>query len=143
MSSYEAIGFCPACESDHLLTWEDRGPDYLIRCSRAGEYWSEEYYGDLVEHMNYMAMKEEDIEETLEQRGKTYGDWKVQAQITEDIISAINYNNEQDIEPYKYQALCMIASKIARIVNGDSNHIDSWRDIEGYARLVRKELERD
>ena len=36
----------------------------------------------------------------------------------------------------------MIASKIARIVNGDPDYADNWHDIAGYARLVEKELEK-
>jgi len=29
---------------------------------------------------------------------------------------------------------------MARIVNGDSNYIDNWHDIAGYATLVEQEL---
>jgi hypothetical protein len=35
----------------------------------------------------------------------------------------------------------MIASKIARIVVGDYDHIDSWVDIAGYAKLVADRLQ--
>jgi hypothetical protein len=34
----------------------------------------------------------------------------------------------------------MILHKLARIVNGDANYIDSWRDIVGYSQLVVDEL---
>ena len=34
----------------------------------------------------------------------------------------------------------MILHKLARIVNGDANYIDSWRDIVGYTQLVVDEL---
>jgi hypothetical protein len=37
----------------------------------------------------------------------------------------------------------MIAMKIARILSGNSNFADHWEDIEGYARLVSNELERE
>ena len=37
-------------------------------------------------------------------------------------------------------AMYMIASKMARIVNGDPNYIDNWHDIAGYATLVEQEL---
>jgi hypothetical protein len=37
----------------------------------------------------------------------------------------------------------MITHKISRILNGDPNYDDSWRDIAGYAMLVVKELERN
>ena len=41
------------------------------------------------------------------------------------------------------EALDMIQHKIARILNGDPNYIDSWTDIIGYARLVEKRLTSD
>lgn len=34
----------------------------------------------------------------------------------------------------------MIAGKIARIINGDPNYVDSWHDIAGYATLIEQEL---
>jgi hypothetical protein len=37
--------------------------------------------------------------------------------------------------------MTMIVHKLARIVNGDPNYGDSWRDIEGYAKLVADRLE--
>jgi hypothetical protein len=39
------------------------------------------------------------------------------------------------------EALDMIASKIARIVIGDYDHVDSWVDIAGYATLVADRLQ--
>jgi hypothetical protein len=41
------------------------------------------------------------------------------------------------------EALEMIAMKIARILSGNPNFADHWEDIEGYARLVSNELERE
>jgi hypothetical protein len=41
---------------------------------------------------------------------------------------------------HQKESLEMIASKIARIVCGDSNHHDSWHDIGGYAKLVADRL---
>lgn len=40
-------------------------------------------------------------------------------------------------------ALGMINVKIARIVCGDQNHLDHWRDIAGYAELALREIERN
>jgi hypothetical protein len=39
------------------------------------------------------------------------------------------------------ESLDMIANKIARIVNGDPNYLDSWVDIVGYTTLVVNKLE--
>ena len=40
-------------------------------------------------------------------------------------------------------SLEMIALKVARILHGDANHIDSWRDIAGYSELVAIDIERN
>ena len=38
------------------------------------------------------------------------------------------------------EALELIAMKMSRIVHGNPNHLDSWDDIAGYARLVADRL---
>lgn len=38
--------------------------------------------------------------------------------------------------------MTMIATKMARIVNGDPDYLDNWHDIQGYAKLVQQELEK-
>jgi hypothetical protein len=38
------------------------------------------------------------------------------------------------------ESLDMIATKIARIVCGDPDELDSWVDIGGYAELVIKDI---
>ena len=47
----------------------------------------------------------------------------------------------EDMTPSQHEALFMVLHKVARIVNGDFNYDDSWRDIAGYATLVANELE--
>ena len=39
------------------------------------------------------------------------------------------------------EALDMIMTKIARVINGDANHVDTWNDIAGYATLVSERLQ--
>jgi len=38
------------------------------------------------------------------------------------------------------QALRVIVDKLARILNGDPDYIDSWHDLCGYATLVEQRL---
>lgn len=45
------------------------------------------------------------------------------------------------MDPDQIECLEMIAHKIGRILNGDPNYGDSWRDISGYATLVADRLE--
>lgn len=91
------------------------------------------------------------IQKTLNERGSRYGDYKNHANISQEIQNAIArgiHNREDkldmgDIEPYQLETLSMIAHKIGRIVNGDWNYDDSWKDIAGYATLVVNELEKE
>jgi hypothetical protein len=41
------------------------------------------------------------------------------------------------------ESLDMICHKMARILNGNPYHFDSWHDIIGYARLIESELDKD
>lgn len=92
-----------------------------------------------------------DIQQTLDERGDRYGDWKNHAQISQDIQNAIikgwfNRGDGQDfgdIPAYMTEALTMISNKIGRIINGDPYYDDSWQDIAGYATLVVNQLKKD
>lgn len=84
-------------------------------------------------------VRQQSIEATLKQRQATYGNFEDVAFVTENIMSVlgqVRVNGLQDLPNTHRMALYMIASKMARIVNGDFNHIDGWHDIGGYAKLV-------
>lgn len=79
------------------------------------------------------------IDATLAERQSTYGNFEDVAFVTENIMSVLGHvrvNGLSELPDTHRMALYMIASKMARIVNGDFNHIDSWHDIGGYAKLV-------
>lgn len=84
----------------------------------------------------------DEIQKTLEQRGKRYGEFKKQAKIAQQ-LKAVMYESamECSLSDDKKEALEMICTKIARIVNGDPNYKDNWVDIAGYATLVADNLE--
>lgn len=83
------------------------------------------------------------IDTILRERGATYGPFIRQAQITADLKGIMRAYCMWDevLAPDQREALEMFAVKIARILNGDPNFADNWRDIEGYARLVANRLE--
>ena len=93
------------------------------------------------------------IEETLNERGKRYGDFDKHALITQSIklimqgrssLEQIQLETNWDKMSFdKREALEMIAHKIGRILNGDPNYKDSWVDIAGYAQLVANSLTDD
>lgn len=94
----------------------------------------------------------------LKERGSRYGQFKDHAMIAQtlkcvmqgDLAGADVFINQLDHKALsaKYtsmhadqmEALEMIAHKIARILNGDPDYEDSWRDIAGYATLVADRL---
>lgn len=77
------------------------------------------------------------VSETLDERGKRYGDFPGHARITQNIKRAmLDSENWNGLSDDKKEALEMIAHKIGRILNGDPNYKDSWHDLVGYAKLV-------
>jgi nucleoid-associated protein YejK len=84
-----------------------------------------------------------DIKQTLNERGKRYGSFKGHAEVSQRLKVVVQEEletREKFLSPVQQEAVDMILHKLARIVNGDSNYIDSWRDIVGYTQLVVDEL---
>ena len=85
------------------------------------------------------------IEDTLKEREKTYGDYEKVSSLTRSLMASMEYSkNWAELYPFQQEALHMIASKIARILEGgDIEYVDSWHDIAGYATLVEDCLTRE
>lgn len=82
------------------------------------------------------------IEETLGERQKTYGDFSDVAHRAQAIKAALRSSKRWTmLASCQRESLEMIANKLARILEGDNNHIDSWHDVAGYAQLVVNYLE--
>lgn len=83
------------------------------------------------------------VDETLEQRGKRYGTFVKHSELSQSLLRTIRTHtllNDKRLSDIHTEALSMICHKLARIVNGDPNYDDSWRDIAGYATLVEKHI---
>ena len=84
-------------------------------------------------------VRQQTIEATLAERQAQYGCFEDVARTTGNIMEALSevrVNGLNDL-PYPHRmALYMIASKMARIVNGDFNYRDNWHDIGGYSKLI-------
>ena len=81
------------------------------------------------------------LNEILKQRGSVYGKFINHAELSQYLKSCIcSQDRLVPLSPIHSEALEMIFHKIARIVNGNPNYIDSWRDIAGYAQAVINEL---
>ncbi len=81
-------------------------------------------------------------EAILKERGARYGKFTDHARISQNSLRMLSsepgWHNLSDDQK---EALTLICHKMARIINGDPNYSDSWRDIAGYAELVAKRLE--
>ena len=78
------------------------------------------------------------IDDVLKERGSRYGEFKDHAEISQLIKFALfeAHGKELRLSADQRESLEMIAHKLARIVNGDPNYLDSWVDIVGYSQLV-------
>ena len=97
---------------------------------------------EMIEDWRAEAEADTNVDAILNTRATTYGSFEDVAE-TAQSIKDILYGTTglPKIRSDQREALDMISSKIARIVNGDSNHIDSWIDIAGYATLVADRLQ--
>ena len=88
-------------------------------------------------------LTEGNIQETLGKRSPVYGPYGEQVIVRRDIVdimlAAYNRNNNVPM-PHKYQEYIWdIANKLSRIAT-TPQHIDSWHDIQGYAKLIELDL---
>lgn len=82
------------------------------------------------------------IDNTLDERGRRYGDFDSHAAITQTLKAVMQDTPNWDgLADDQKEALDMVAHKIGRILNGDPDYVDSWHDIIGYVRLVEQRLE--
>ena len=81
------------------------------------------------------------IDEILAERQKTHGDFSDHADVTQR-IKMVMYNSMKwtSLTPSQRESLEMIAHKIGRILAGNPNYADHWRDIAGYATLIERQL---
>jgi hypothetical protein len=88
--------------------------------------------------------QETDIDETLNERAQDYGKFKDGAALMQGIKRLLADHARAHNKTFaddQWEALEMIVHKIARIVNGNPDKVDSWVDIAGYATLVADRLQ--
>lgn len=83
------------------------------------------------------------VKALLGERGKTHGDYTRHAAVTQDLKRCIHFwlnkrgeDGQPDLSDEAKETLDMIAHKIGRVIAGQWDHPDHWRDISGYASLV-------
>ncbi len=82
-----------------------------------------------------------DVDNTVTQRGERYGLFADGAVIMQDLKTVMRATpGWERLTPSQHEALEMIQHKIGRVLNGDPTYDDNWRDIAGYATLILNEL---
>jgi hypothetical protein len=88
--------------------------------------------------------EETGIDETLNERAQDYGKFKDGAALMQGIKRLLADHARAHGKTFaddQWEALEMIVHKMARIVNGNPDKVDSWVDIAGYATLVADRLQ--
>lgn len=99
--------------------------------------WQRESLNDKIATAEVARQQSKNIDATLAERQSQYGSFTGVANTTGQLMAIIKNSPNGHTMPYAHEeALHMICSKIARIVNGDINHLDSWHDIGGYSKLI-------
>ena len=82
-----------------------------------------------------------ELDKTLAQRGEVYGRFVDHAAISQSIKRSMRAApGWQELPDDMRESLEMLAHKVARILNGNPDYVDSWHDVSGYATLVEKRL---
>ena len=84
------------------------------------------------------------VDEILDTRAQNYGKFKDGAALMQSIKRTLAEHAAKHNKTFaddQWEALEMIVHKIGRIVNGNPNAEDSWRDVSGYATLVADRLQ--
>lgn len=81
------------------------------------------------------------LDATLNDRGREYGHYPLMARVAQNLKTIMHQSanwHSASLGVDKQEALDMIATKIARILCGNPNNVDSWHDIGGYARKAEE-----
>jgi hypothetical protein len=83
-----------------------------------------------------------DVTSIVAERGATHGPFGLVSSTAQRIKQTYRESPNWELMPaYMQEALDNIATKQARILNGDWEFLDHWDDVQGYARRVVQEVE--
>ena len=85
-----------------------------------------------------------EINKLLDERGKTHGDIVVQSYFSQEMKNVLHVSPHwRNMSTVKRECLEMIVHKISRVLAGNPNEPDHFRDIIGYSQLILNEIEKD
>jgi Domain of unknown function (DUF6378) len=80
--------------------------------------------------------KKKPIDGLLSERGKTHGDYVKDAGVAIQFLLVVEREFTTAHSSTMRHSIIMIIFKLARILTGDPDFADHWRDIAGYATLI-------
>jgi hypothetical protein len=84
------------------------------------------------------------VDKVVDKRAITYGKFEELAEVSQRFKDSLHYfliTRNKYLAPDQQEAMELIITKLARIINGNSDYPDNWKDIAGYATLVADRLE--
>lgn len=74
--------------------------------------------------------------EVLKDRKKTHGPYEESSKFVQLIKSSARTSPQwMSMKPHQQETIDMVAHKLGRILYGNANFVDSWRDLIGYIQL--------
>lgn len=105
-------------------------------------------YPVLEEHVPVEEIKalcdRQSVDDLVDERAGKYGKFRDLSEVSQRFKESLHYSliaRDKRLAPDQQEALEVILHKFARIINGDSDYVDNWKDIAGYATLVADRLE--
>lgn len=128
-------------ETDYRVIWKRETLNDQVASAEVARQESKEWDLGDYDFAESDALIESNVEQssivkTLAERQSTYGDFSKVAEMTQGLLFVMSQYGYSDMPDTHKESIHMIASKLARIVNGDNNHLDSWHDIGGYSKLI-------
>ena len=84
-----------------------------------------------------------DRDPPLVEREKTHGSFQQNADISSALKVIFREHDEKILSSIHREALDMIALKLSRILSGQANFKDHWRDLSGYSLLAMEACDED
>lgn len=76
----------------------------------------------------------------IEERAKIRGDFREQARVSQNLKRMLHDARGQQLSDEQRECLEHMLEKMARIVTGDPDEVDAWRDLIGYPTLIHNIL---
>jgi hypothetical protein len=115
-------------------------PSYIWKMKKEMAHKADDQLVELLEEWR----NEPEIDAVLTARHNNYGTFYDLARVAQEFKNITHLHlihANKHLEADQHEALEFIFTKIARIINGNADNVDSWVDIAGYAKLVADRLQ--